>query len=552
LLWTRLIIRKIEDVLNDTNTYTLIKKNPIKSIELNLNNFLKNWLHKDFITKQQFYKLRSSDSLLPKAYGLPKVYKNNIPFRIIVSSINTALYSLASYLQDIISNSLEHTMSNVANSFELYKSLHNKKIRDNDVLISLDVTSLFTNVPLDLAIDSISRRWPSIQQKTKISKNEFLSAIKFVLTSTYFTFNNKIYKQTFGTPMGSPLSPVIADAVMRDLETVCLSKINCQVTLYYRYVDDIIMACPSDKVDFIVSTFNGYHERLNFTIELEDSRCLSFLDLLLTIDDNTIQIDWFHKDTFSGRYLSFFSSHPLRYKIGTLYSLIDRAFLLSHPKFHQKNIEFVINLLLDNGYPLDFIFDKTNNRLRSLINNRKKTAITNSVNLNESNDSTDSKKIIVLPYINNISELIASTINKANYITGYRVLNNLREFIKVHKDKNELFSNNNVVYKIHCKDCSASYVGQTKRQLKTRVKEHSNNYKLTPSRHSVITEHILKYSHSFDWEKIEILDTEPNFFKRSVSEMLHIKEQLNGINAQKDTDLLDEAYHDILDILSKI
>jgi len=100
--------------------------------------------------------------------------------------------------------------------------------------------------------------------------------------------------------MGSPLSLVIADVVMRDLEIVCLNKINCQSTLYYRYVDDIIMAGPSDKIDLILTMFNEYHERLKFTIEYEDGRCLSFLDLLLTITDNTIQIDWFHKETFSG------------------------------------------------------------------------------------------------------------------------------------------------------------------------------------------------------------------------------------------------------------
>jgi len=313
------------------------------------------------------------------------------------------------------------------------------------------------------------------------------------------------------------------------------------------------MACPSDKTDLILTTFNDYHERLKFTIEYEDSRCLSFLDLLLTITDNTIQIDWFHKGTFSGRYLSFYSSHPQCHKIGTIYSLIDRAFLLSHPKFHQKNIEFAIELLLDNGYPLDFIFDKINDRLKFLINSKRKLCTSNSNDTNKNNDSIDnnSKKIIVLPYINNISELIASTIDKSNYITGYRVLNNLGEFIRVHKDKNKLLSNNNVVYKIHCKDCSASYVGQTKRQLQTRIKEHSNNQKLIPSKHSVITEHMLKHSHFFDWENVKILDTEPNFFKRSVSEMLHIKEQLNGINAQKDTELLDDAYSDILDILSR-
>jgi len=66
-----------------------------------------------------------------------------------------------------------------------------------------------------------------IQHNTKIPKNEFLSAITFVLSSTYFTFNSIIYRQTHGTSMSSPLSPVIADAVMQGLETACLNRINC-------------------------------------------------------------------------------------------------------------------------------------------------------------------------------------------------------------------------------------------------------------------------------------------------------------------------------------
>jgi len=124
--------------------------------------------------------------------------------------------------------------------------------------------------------------------------------------------------------MGSPLSPVIADVVMRDLESECLNRINCQPTFYYRYVDDIAMAIPSDSTDTILRSFNSYHERLNFTIEYEESRSLSFLDLLLTLSDNTIHIDLYHKQTFSGRFLFFYSSHPLCHKVGIIYSLTDR------------------------------------------------------------------------------------------------------------------------------------------------------------------------------------------------------------------------------------
>jgi len=184
-----------------------------------------------------------------------------------------------------------------------------------------------------------------------------------------------------------------------------------------------------------------------------------------------------------------------------------------------------------------------------IYNNRNPTS-RNNFDKNKNFSEDINKKIIVLPYINKISESIATTIDKSKYITGYRVLNNLGRLIKVHKDTNKLLTNNNVVYKISCKDCNASYVGQTKRQLKTRIKEHINNSKSSKS--SVITEYIWEYSHSFDWENIKILDTESNYYKRAVSKMLHIKEQSNGINAQKDTELLDNAYFDVLDMLSKI
>jgi len=65
------------------------------------------------------YNYDSSDSLLPKAYGLPKLHKVNVPLRIIVSSINTTLYSLAKFLNKIISDNIPHTEYQAKNSFEL-------------------------------------------------------------------------------------------------------------------------------------------------------------------------------------------------------------------------------------------------------------------------------------------------------------------------------------------------------------------------------------------------------------------------------------------------
>jgi len=85
----------MEELLGDIEIYTVIKKNPTLSIEKNVNIILKEWLHRRFISKNEFLYLRSSDFFLSKIYGLPKTHKTNNPFRIIVSLVNTALYSFA-------------------------------------------------------------------------------------------------------------------------------------------------------------------------------------------------------------------------------------------------------------------------------------------------------------------------------------------------------------------------------------------------------------------------------------------------------------------------
>ena len=79
--------------------------------------------------------------------------------------------------------------------------------------------------------------------------------------------------------------------------------------------------------------------------------------------DETLIFDWYRKPTFSGRFLNYFSWHPLCQKIGTIIGLIDRVLLLSHPSFHKKNFDLVIKILLNNGYPLSLIFSTITKRL---------------------------------------------------------------------------------------------------------------------------------------------------------------------------------------------
>jgi len=74
-------------------------------------------------------------------------------------------------------------------------------MEEDNAIISLDIVSLFTNIPINLINDSIVKRWDYISGNTAIPMNEILTAINMIVDSTYFTFNKNYYKQIFGTPM---------------------------------------------------------------------------------------------------------------------------------------------------------------------------------------------------------------------------------------------------------------------------------------------------------------------------------------------------------------
>ena len=79
-----------------------------------------------------------------------------------------------------------------------------------------------------------------------------------------------------------------------------------------------------------------------------------------------------------------------------------------------------------------------------------------------------------VPFVRGITEKFSRLNSKRMRVSFYST-NKLREFIKVHKDPLPRDKKSNVVYKISCKSCDVSYVGQMCRQLKSRITEHKNH-----------------------------------------------------------------------------
>jgi len=94
-------------------------------------------------------------------------------------------------------------------------------------------------------------------------------------------------------------------------------------------------------------------------------------------------------------------------------------------------------------------------------------------NLNNNNR----QNYFTIPYTNEISEKFKTMAEKNDFKVAYKTMNMLNSVIKLNKNKLDIMVQCNAVYKISCLNCDVSYIGQTKRKIKTRIKEHKANIK---------------------------------------------------------------------------
>ena len=117
------------------------------------------------------------------------------------------------------------------------------RVRKNEKIVSSDVESLFTSVPVMETIDLILERsyhHPSLPPPS-IEKDLMRELLLICTTETPFNFDDKVYIQKDGVSMGSPLGPTFADYYMASMENTLLSQNRESNPKYYkRYVDDIL------------------------------------------------------------------------------------------------------------------------------------------------------------------------------------------------------------------------------------------------------------------------------------------------------------------------
>ena len=105
----------------------------------------------------------------------------------------------------------------IKNSTGFIEFIKRQTILPDEVLVSFDVVSLFTNIPTDLALLTAKRRLEqddSWTERTGLTIDDILRFLSLCLNATLVTFMEQHYQQVQGTAMGSPVSVVDADIVM--------------------------------------------------------------------------------------------------------------------------------------------------------------------------------------------------------------------------------------------------------------------------------------------------------------------------------------------------
>ena len=126
-----------------------------------------------------------------------------MPLRPIVSFVNSPTYNLSKFLSRVLSSLLKNDYS-VRNSREFVECIKNYSVEENECLVSLDVVSLFTSVPVDKALALVLELLASddsLPSRTCLSISDIKQGLQICLNSTVFSYKKSFFKQTFGTPM---------------------------------------------------------------------------------------------------------------------------------------------------------------------------------------------------------------------------------------------------------------------------------------------------------------------------------------------------------------
>ena len=491
------------------NPFRQLNKDPTRTNERRVNETLKRLLAKGDIDDKLAARVKVSlnGTRPPLFYGSVKIHKPEKPLRPIVSAVGSATYRLAKYLSQLLSPLQRETRSLIVNTSDFINQLKDVRIEEDEELVSFDVKSLFTSVPVPSALDAIQETLDEnagFVESCGITTKTILELLRVCLATTSFRFRNRHYELADGLAMGSPVSPIVANLFMAKLENRALTTFASPPKVWLRYVDDVFSIVLKQTVDNLLRHLNEQHSSIAFTVEREQNNHLPFMDVAVLRHGNKLLTEVYRKPTHTGRYLSFQSNHPPSAKRSVIAALMNRkAYITTGESATEAEDIRIRSELATNHYPSSFIEHAINNK-----NNPKTT-------------SEEHVATAIIPYCQGTSEAIRRVLASINIRTVMKPRQLKWTLMKGAKDDIQACDDPGVVYAIGCNDCAHVYVGETARTATQRTREHKTHTNGSTPHLSAVAMHAREKEHHIYWTP-RVLTKEADATKRKLKEALLI------------------------------
>ena len=527
ILDTEEYFSKLDVIINDATrfsklSYDLEKSNSIQECEQapwiakenSIAYYVRTYIQQ-MVDRGTYYNLLPRGSQPGKLYGMAKSHKEKCPLRPVLAAINTPEYKLSKWIELQI-KPLYSSKWSVSSTQSFVNDLNAITPYRDDICVSFDIKSLYTNVPLQEVIDDVTetifdKNTESIfkahiktestrkarmkkdvkeEKKKKLTKPAFKNMLK-ACSENIFLYNGEVYKQIDGLSMGSPLAPILANWFVAKVEDSLLDNPSVkQPKFYRRYVDDIFAVFETEKDrDVFYSLLNNMHKNLQFTMETVDTatNSLPFLDVNIRISNsNKFETKVYRKPTNTNVLLNYDAVAPKRWKEGLIKCLLTRAKRVSSSEeLFEEEVLYLKDTFRANGYPRSFIENTIRRHLSETTTNGEKETITQ-----DSQEENVQKQVyFVLPYTGRASEKLHKRVknemlqHNIALLAAYRTTK-VGSYFSLKSRVPALFKAN-VLYKFQCpRDENIHYIGETERQLFRRIEEHAKK------QDSAINEHI--------------------------------------------------------------
>ena len=296
-------------------------------------------------------------------YILPKIHKPRIPGRPIVSQVNSITENISEFLTYCIQPLRNILKSHIKDSTDfltkMFANETSKNLKKETFLVSMDIVALYTNIPHDDGINTCleliekyREKLPSYVPNKTILKTLFL----FVLKNNYFLFKEKLYKQIWGTSMGTKLAPAYADLFLGKLEEkhILVEDFEENILFYKRFLDDIFLIWEGSlsTLKHFFSYVNTIHPNMKFTHEFSRSE-INFLDMTIYKSEaGELLTKLYVKPTDTGTLLHYTSYHPNHMFANIIYTQALRYRLLTtDDNVLYQQLKTLKIKLLSRGYP---------------------------------------------------------------------------------------------------------------------------------------------------------------------------------------------------------